>query len=140
MENKELTGRIIGAAITVHKELGPGFLEEVYEEAMAIEFDHLGMKYERQKTVPITYRNRKIKDHRLDFIVEKLIVLEIKAVAHIEPIFFAISRSYLKATRLQDGLIINFSTMPLTIKRVGREEPARSKSVSNLSIPEFMIS
>jgi GxxExxY protein len=140
MENQELTGRIIGAAITVHKALGPGFLEEVYEEAMAIEFDHLGIKYERQKSIPIIYRQRKIKDHRLDFLVEKLIVLEIKAVTQLETIFFAVARSYLKVTNLQDGLLINFASMPLTIKRVGREDSSWKKPVLNASVPDFMIS
>ncbi len=122
------TDKSLVRRITVHKTLGPGFLEEVYESALAIEFDFLGISYERQKSIPITYRNIKIKDHRLDFLVEKLIVLEIKAATQLENIFFAISRSYLKATRLQDGLLINFATMPLTIKRVGREDSARKKT------------
>lgn len=139
MQNKELTGRIIGAAITVHKAPGPGFLEEIYETALAIEFDRLGIKYERQKIVPITYRNQKIKDHRLDFLVEKVIVLEIKAVAQLETIFFAVSRSYLKATQLLDALIINFATMPLTIKRVGREDYGRKESTSAPSVPDFLM-
>jgi GxxExxY protein len=140
MENKELTGRIIGAAITVHKALGPGYLEEVYEEAMAIELDHLGIKFERQKSIPIIYREKKIKDHRLDFLIEKLIVLEIKAVAELEAIFFAIVRSYLKITNLQDGLLINFSTMPLTVKRVGREDSSRKNLTAKTPVPEFLIS
>jgi len=131
MENKALTGRIIGAAIPVHKALGPGFREEVYQEAMAIESDHLGINYERKKNVPITYRNRKIKEHRLDFLVEKTSVLEIKAGAQLEAIFFAISRSYLKDTQLHDGWLIKFATMPLTLKRAGREDSARQKSNTN---------
>jgi len=140
MQNKELTGRIIGAAITVHKALGPGFLEEIYESALAIEFDLLGINYERQKSVPIIYRDHKLKDHRLDFLVEKLIVLEIKAVAELEAIFFAVTRSNLKATQLQDALVVNFATMPLTIKRVGREDFARKKASLNNFVPDFLIS
>jgi GxxExxY protein len=136
MENKELTGRIIGAAITVHKTLGPGFLEEIYEAARAIEFDCLGIEYERQTSIPLTYRNQKLKDHRLDFLVEKTIVLEIKAVAQLETIFFAFSRSYLKAAKLQDGLLINFATMPLTVKRVGCEDAGANQFIT----PQFLIS
>ena len=75
---KDLTGRIIGAAITVHKELGPGFLESVYEEALALELSHQGIDYERQKAVGILYRNRLVGEHRLDFLVEKSVVVELR--------------------------------------------------------------
>ena len=135
MENKELTGRIIGAGITVDKTLGPGLLEEVYEEALAIEFDHQRIKYRRQVPVPIHYRGRKLKEHRLDLLVEDAIVVEVKAVSALEDIFFAITRSYLKATNLQDGLILNFASMPLTVKRVGREASARALQVPPSDFP-----
>jgi GxxExxY protein len=122
LKNEELTGRIIGAAITVHRELGPGFLESVYEEALAIEFDHLGIRWERQKPVSISYRGRPVGDHRLDFVVEGSVVVELKAVLNLEKVFFAITRSYLKATRLETGLLLNFASMPLTVKRIGSED------------------
>ena len=125
LANSELTEKIIGAAIAVHKELGPGFLESIYEEALAAEFDFLGIPYERQKAVQIFYRDRLIGDHRLDFLVAGSVVVELKAVRELEKIFFSIVRSYLKATRLDAGLLLNFAAMPLTIKRVGREEAAR---------------
>ncbi len=136
MQDEELTGRIIGAAIAVHRELGPGFLEEIYEEALAVEFDFLSICFERQKTIPIQYRGRQLKEHRLDFLVERRIIVELKAVSELEPIFFSIVRSYLKATNLQNGLLLNFAAMPLTIKRVGREESGRR---SNLVSPENFI-
>jgi GxxExxY protein len=135
LADKELTGRIIGAALNVHKRLGPGFLEAVYEEALAIEFDFLNVRFERQKPVPILYRDQPIGEHQLDFLVEEKVVTELKAVRGLEDIHFAIVRSYLKATDLQTGLLINFATMPLTTKRVGREDPARRSSV-----PDFLIS
>ena len=122
LKNEELTGRIIGAAITVHRELGPGFLESIYEAALAIEFDHLDIKYERQKPVSISYRARPVGDHRLDFLVEGSVVVELKAVLNLEKVFFAITRSYLKATRLETGLLLNFASMPLTVKRIGSED------------------
>ncbi len=131
LTNAELTEKVIGAAIAVHRELGPGYLESVYEEALAIEFDALGLPYERQKPVPIFYRGRSAGEHRLDFLVAGCVVVELKAVRELEKIFFAIVRSYLKATRLETALLFNFAAMPLTIKRVGREESGRQNSFSD---------
>lgn len=125
LDHAKLSERIIGAAIAVHKELGPGFLESVYEEAMAVEFDFLSIKYERQKTIFIHHRDRIVGEHRLDFLVEQVFVVELKAVQALEKIHFSIVRSYLKATKLQSALLFNFASMPLTIKRVGREESGR---------------
>ncbi len=125
LDDDGLSQRIIGAAITVHKQLGPGFLEAIYEEALAMEFQALSINFKRQFSVPIYYRNQPIGEHRLVFLVEELIVVEIKAVQELEKIHFAIVRSYLKATGLQSGLLFNFASMPLTIKRVGRETSAR---------------
>ena len=122
MKNVELTGKIIGAAINVHKTLGPGFLESVYEEALAVEFHVLKIHCERQRIVPIYYRGQQVGEHRLDFLVEKLVVVELKAVIALEKIFFAIVRSYLKATALESGLLFNFAAAPLTIKRIGPED------------------
>ena len=122
MKSEELTGRIIGAAINVHKALGPGFLESVYEEALAVEFDTLRIDYERQKIVPVFYRGRQVGEHRLDFLVERQIVTELKAVTALEKVCFAVVRSYLKATNLESGLLFNFATMPLAIKRIGPED------------------
>ena len=122
MKHEELTGHIIAAAISVHKALGPGFLESVYEEALAIEFNAFGIHYERQKVVPILYRGRPVGEHRLDFLVERQVVVELKAATALEKVFFAIVRSYLKATNLESGLLFNFAAMPLTIKRVAPED------------------
>jgi GxxExxY protein len=130
LEDGEITQQIIGAAIAVHRTLGPGFLEAIYEEALAAEFDHLGMSYERQKPVRIEYRGRAIGEHRLDFLVAGKVIVELKALQTLEDIHFAIVRSYLKATRLQSALLLNFASMPLTIKRVGREQTGRAKPVA----------
>ena len=121
MLDAEITHRIIGAAIRVHRALGPGFLESVYEEALAVEFALTGIQFIKQKTVPLFYKDHQIGEHRLDFLVEGRVVVELKAVRAIEDIHFAIGRSYLKATNLHDGLLLNFATMPLTIKRFCRE-------------------
>jgi GxxExxY protein len=119
--NIALTDRIIAAAIRVHKELGPGFLEVMYEEAVAIELASAGISFERQKLLPIFYREHLIGEHRLDMVVEDKIIVELKAISAIEDIHFAIVRSYLKASHLADALLLNFATARLTVKRVGRE-------------------
>ena len=121
LRHREITDVIIAAAIAVHRELGPGFLESIYEQALAVEFALRGIAFVRQKPIPLFYRDHQIGEHRLDFLVEDKIVVELKAVEALENVHFAIVRSYLKATGLADGLIVNFSTMPLTVKRVRRE-------------------
>jgi len=126
IQNKALTDRIIAAAIRVHKELGPGFLESMYEEALAIELAAAGLAFERQKLLPVFYREHLIGEHRLDFLVERNVVLELKAISALEDIHFAIVRSYLKAANLADALL-NFATARLTVKRVGREYYPTSK-------------
>lgn len=130
LPHKELTDKIIGAAINVHRALGPGFLEAIYEEAFAAELKFQRIAFERQLPVPIRYREVAIGEHRLDFLVENLAVVELKAIQALEKIHFSIVRSYLKATDKQIGLLMNFATMPLTVKRVGREESARDPFVS----------
>ena len=132
LQDEDLSQEIIGAAIEVHRSLGPGFLESLYEEALCIELDNLGIPYERQKTLEIRYRNHKIGEHRLDLLIASNLVVELKAVKEIEPIHFTIVRSYVKASNATSGIILNFSTMPLTIKRVGMEIPLTS-SLSFLS-------
>src|SRR5438094_271871 len=104
-----------------HRGLGPGFLESIYEEALAVEFALSGIQFVRQYPVPLFYRDHQIGEHRLDFLVERKIVVELKAVSRLEDIHFAIGRSYLKAISLEDGLLFNFATIPLTIKRFCRE-------------------
>ena len=113
LRHSEITDVIIAAAIAVHRDLGPGFLESIYEQALGVEFALRGTAFVRQKPIPLFYR-----DHQ---IVEDKIVVELKAVEALENVHFAIVRSYLKAAGLADGLILNFSTMPLTVKRVCRE-------------------
>lgn len=121
----DLSQRIIGAAIAVHRQLGPGFLESVYENALAIELEMLGLQVEQQKEIAIHYRDRKVGLHRLDLLVDGYFLIELKTCETLDPIHFSIVRSYLKATGLSDALLFNFATSPLTIKRVGtaRELP-----------------
>jgi GxxExxY protein len=129
LRNRQLTDRIISSAIHVHRELGPDFLESIYEEALAVEFALSGVQFIRQKPIPLFYKDHQVGEHRLDFLVEGKIVVELKAISALEDIHFAIGRSYLKATNLEDGLLLNFATSPLTIKRFCRELPTQSEDV-----------
>jgi GxxExxY protein len=119
--HRDLSGQVIDAAIAVHKALGPGFLESVYENALCVELSTRHIRYERQKTIKILYAGTEVGEHRLDLLVEGKLMVELKAVKAIEDIFFAVGRSYLKAADIEDGLQLNFAAMPLTIKRIGRE-------------------
>ena len=123
LRDSKLTAEIIACAIRVHRALGPGFLESVYEEALAVEFALSGIQFIRQHPLPLFYRDHQVGEHRLDFLVECKIVVELKAISRLEDVHFAIGRSYLKAANLNDGLLFNFATAPLTIKRFCRELP-----------------
>ncbi len=117
--HKELSGRVIEAAIAVHAARGPGFIESVYENALCVELEARGIHFEQQKAVKIQHRGVSVGEHRLDRLIEKCLRVELKAVKDIEDIFFAIRRSQMKAAGIRDGLILNFAAMPLTIKRIG---------------------
>jgi GxxExxY protein len=122
--NKELSGRVIEAAIAVHTALGPGFIESVYESALCVELEVRGIKFERQKTIKVHHRGIEVGEHRLDVLVEGCLLVELKAVKELDDIFFAIGRSQMKAAGIRDGVILNFAAMPLAIKRIGPGLPA----------------
>ena len=108
-----ITERVIGAAIEVHRVLGPGLLEGIYETALCIELDERGIKYARQVQIPAQYKGRSLGKYNVDLIVEDLIVVEVKSVAHVLPVFEAQLITYLRLTRKRVGLIINFNTQLL---------------------------
>jgi len=115
-----LTERIIAAAIEVHRELGPGYLKSIYEQALAKEFDSRKIKYERQKEIGIFYKEEQVGTHRLDFVVEGKVVLEIKSIERFDEVHRAQVISYCKASRIKVGLLINFNMAVLKkgIKRI----------------------
>jgi GxxExxY protein len=117
---KDWSYEVIGAAIEVHKELGPGFLEAVYEEALAIEMIERNIPFERQKLIAVQYKGRPIGEGRLDFLVGNRLIVELKAIDALHPIHTAQVMSYLKTTRLRLGLLINFNSVILKngIKRI----------------------
>ena len=118
LEHRALTARIIGAAVTVHRELGPGFLESVYESALALELRVQGIPFARQVSFPILYRRIRVGEHRLDFVVSQCVILELKAVREIAGPVFRVTRSYMRASGMGIGLILNFGAPALEVKRV----------------------
>ncbi len=119
-ELKAIANAIIGAAIAVHKELGPGYDEQTYENSLAIEFGVRGIRFERQYPVTIYYRGQKVGDRRLDFLVEGTVVVELKAVEQLIGLFTSQTIAYLKASRKRLALLINFNVRKLTegIRRI----------------------
>jgi GxxExxY protein len=118
LEYEELTERIIGAAIEVHRRLGPGFLESVYEKALIIELRKRRLAVRDQVEIAIAYDGVEVRLHRLDLIVEDTILVELKAIKNLEDVHFAVVRSYLKAAGKHHGLLLNFAKVTLEIKRV----------------------
>jgi len=120
MEVDGITEKIIGCAINVHKQLGPGLLESIYESALNIELNKSGLELERQKRVDVRYDGIIIGEHRLDLLVENKVVVELKSVERFDPIFQAQLLSYLKLGGYPVGLLINFNSRMLKngIKRM----------------------
>jgi len=116
----DLTEKIIGASIEVHREIGPGLLESIYEEALCYELELQGIRFERQAPADIIYKGRVIKGQKIDLLVEDEVVVEVKSVSKTPEVATAQTISYLKATNLKRGLIINFGQKRLIdgIKRV----------------------
>jgi GxxExxY protein len=114
MKTNQLTGQIIGAAIEVHKALGPGLLESVYEECLCHELDVRQIPYGRQQALPVEYKGVKIDcGYRIDLLVSDLVILELKSVDSLQPIHEAQLLTYLKLTGLRVGLLINFNVRVL---------------------------
>ncbi|HEX9248269.1 MAG TPA: GxxExxY protein [Gemmatimonadaceae bacterium] len=110
MTDNELTHTIIGAAIEVHRQLGPGLLESAYEECLARELTVRGLGYQRQKAVPVVYKEVKLEcGYRMDILVEDRIVLELKSVEALNPVHEATILTYLRLSGRSLGLLINFN-------------------------------
>ena len=119
-EMNRLTGEVIGAAIEVHRVLGPGFLEEVYKEALIIELFRCAIPHVVEKSVTINYKGHEVGKGRLDFLVANCLILELKAVQNLAPIHEAQVLSYLKMTNYPLAILINFNVPLLKdgIKRI----------------------
>ena len=121
----DLARLVIGAAIEVHKTLGPGFPESIYEEALCFELNAQGIAFERQCAIPVTYRGHHCGEGRLDFWVDRRLVIELKAVEQLHPKHKAQCKAYLQATKCQLALLINFNEAVLKdgIQRIVLTQP-----------------
>ncbi|MEZ4525681.1 MAG: GxxExxY protein [Desulfobacterales bacterium] len=118
MKYDDITGKIIRCAMTVHSTLGNGFQEVIYQRALAIEMKLNNLQFEREKELPVYYRNQEIGSRRADFFVENCIMVELKALLKLEEAHLAQAKNYLEAFQMEVGLLINFGAKSLEFKRV----------------------
>ncbi len=122
MKYEELTKEIIGAAMEVHRALGNGFQEVIYQRALAIELGEKNISYEREKEMPVMYKNIEIGTRRVDFFVSHTVMVELKAITKLEDVHLAQALNYLEAYNLEVGLLINFGTKSLEFKRLQNQK------------------
>ena len=139
-----ITDAIIGEAIAVHRELGPGLLESTYESCLASLLAQRGLKVERQVAMPVVFRGQRIDSgYRIDLLVENCVVVELKTLAKLEPVHFAQVMTYLKLSRCEVGLLINFNVALLKegLRRIRRHNPLSSVSrASSVSQSDSVVS
>ena len=126
----ELSGQVIAAAIEVHRQLGPGFLEGVYEQALRIELADRGIPFESQKSIKVCYGGRVVGIHVIDLLVADSLVVELKAVKDLEDIYYAQVKSYLRAMDLKVGLLMNFNSATLNVKRIVAQYEDRTANLT----------
>jgi len=117
-KHKEITRDIIGAAMEVHKTLGNGFQEVIYQRALEIELHNMGLNFHREFEMPIYYKEERIGTRRVDFLVEEHISVELKAITQLEDVHLAQAKNYLEAYHIEVGLLINFGSKSLQFKRL----------------------
>src|SRR6056297_1525534 len=117
-KHSALTGEIIGCAMRVHSALGNGFQEVIYQRGLEIEMSDVGLDYSREQEMPVFYKNHGIGTRRVDFLVEDVIVVELKALTKLEDVHLAQAINYLEAFDLEIGLLLNFGARSLQKKRV----------------------
>jgi len=118
MKYGDITQKIIGASMEVHKILGNGFQEVIYQRALEIELTTMGLSFQREYEMDIFYKDQKIGGRRVDFFVEGCIMVELKALIHLEDVHLAQAMNYLEAYHVEIGLLINFGAKSLQFKRV----------------------
>lgn len=133
LEDAELTHSIIGAAMRVHSRLGCGFQEIIYQNALEFEFGKNGIGYIREFEMPIYYETQLVGTRRVDFLVEERIAVELKAVAALEDIHLAQAKNYLEAYGLRTGLLINFGSKSLEMKRLINSKASRSSTAKGVN-------
>ncbi|GAB1447023.1 MAG: GxxExxY protein [Bacteroidetes bacterium] len=128
MKHEEITKRIIGCAMRVHNALGNGFQEVIYQRALQIEMQYDGLGFQREMEMPIFYRDEQIGTRRVDFFVEGLVMVELKALIKLEDVHLAQAMNYLEAYKMEIGLLINFGARSLEFKRVHNNKQIKSSN------------
>ena len=126
-KHSDLTGRIIGCAMQVHSELGNGFQEVIYQRALAIELASESISFSREHEMPVYYKGQQIGTRRVDFLVEGVVSVELKAIIQLEDVHLAQAINYLEAYDLEVGLLINFGARSLQFKRVTNRKFRRTR-------------
>ena len=122
----ELTQKIIGCAMRVHSTLGNGFQEVIYQRALDIEMFDNGLKFGREISIPVYFKNQQIGERRVDFLVENIICVELKSIIQLENVNMAQAKNYLEAFNLEVGLLLNFGSRSLEIKRIKNSKSNKS--------------
>ena len=133
-KHSELTGKVIGCAMTVHSALGNGFQEVIYQRALAIEMTDQRIGFSREHEMPIYYRGQQIGTRRVDFLIEDVVSVELKAIIQLDDVHLAQAINYLEAYNLEVGLLINFGARSLEFKRVSNKN-FKQKNQGNPKIP-----
>ena len=118
MKYEELTKKIIGSAMKVHNQLGNGFQEVIYQRCLGIEMETVGLNFIREQEIPIYYNEKHVGTRRVDFLVESIIMVELKAITQLDNVHLAQAINYLEAYRLEIGLLLNFGATKLEFKRL----------------------
>jgi GxxExxY protein len=132
LKYKEITEKIIGAAMKVHAALGNGFQEVIYQRALEIELKEMNVSFEREFSMPVYYKSQQIGERRVDFLIDKKISVELKAIIQLEPVHLAQARNYLEAYNLEVGLLLNFGSISLQFKRLHNPKFVNSPFPQNL--------
>ena len=119
---KEITEKIIGSAMRVHAAMGNGFPEVIYQRALEIEFQDTSLKFIREMSMPVYYKNKQVGERRVDFFVEEKIMVKLKAIIKLENVHLAQAKNYLEAYNTEVGLLINFGATSLEFKRLGNSK------------------
>ena len=128
-KHSELTSKVIGCAMRVHSTLGNGFQEVIYQRALQIEMSLADISFSREFEMPIHYRNQHIGTRRVDFLVDEILSVEIKATTKVEDVHFAQAINYLEAYNLETGLLINFGERSLIFKRLNNKKFVEAENV-----------
>lgn len=129
----ELTGKIIGCAMKVHGTLGNGFQEVIYQRCLALEMEKQGLGFARELEMTIFYEGTDVGTRRVDFLVEDAVMVELKAISHLEDVHLAQTLNYLEAYRLETALLINFGARSLEFKRLSNEHKLIKQNQNNQS-------